>query len=146
MRYAARRNAVWSLGGGGTDVAAGGGAAAWEAVASNFTPGEAQGFLAPATGYYWVAGQANCVLPGAATTNYGIKLMNFNDPNELIHRQTVNYTTGGAYNECLVAAGILHATAGDPIRLYLHQNSGSAANVGGSAPLATRLSATFAGP
>ena len=144
-RYVARRIATYTIGGGGTDVDQGGGSAAWDLVQANFTPGEAQGFLAPQAGYYAVYGQINIVCP-AATNLYGVKIRNVSQGNELVHAQEATYSGGGATNQCMNIAGILNAALGDPIRLAAHQNSGVAQNCAGSANLQTRLMAYYLGP
>jgi hypothetical protein len=145
-RYVARRNTTYTIGGGGSDVDQGGGSAAWEAIAANFTPGEALGFLAPITGFYVVSAQMNMVAPGASSNVYGIKVRNVNQANEVVHTQEVVYATGGATNQLTSVSGILAATLGDPIRLAAHQNSGATQNCAGSALLQTRLSAYYLGP
>jgi hypothetical protein len=145
-RYVARRIAVFTIGGGGTDVDIGGGTSAWETISANFTPGEAQGFLAPIAGFYAVYGQVNIVAPGASTNVYGIKVRNVNQANELVHVQEAVYSTGGATNQLMTVSGIINAALNDPIRLAAHQNSGVAQNVGSSANLQTRLMASYLGP
>ena len=145
-RYVARRLTTYTIGGGGSDVDQGGGAAAWETIMCNFTAGEALGFLAPLAGFYVVSAQMNMVAPGGSSNVYGIKIRNVNQANELVHTQEVVYATGGATNQLTSLSGILNAAAGDPIRLAAHQNSGTSQNCAGSAPLQTRLSAWYLGP
>jgi hypothetical protein len=137
--YYAERIAAFSIGGGGTDVAVGGGSALWEVVESNFGAVPAALFTVPKAGVWRFTAAATTAI--AVGTRVTIAI-NASGGKSIGYQHQVG--SGAGTNQVYVATGMIRVAAAETIQMIISQNSGTANNFGGvGSRYATRLSAQW---
>ena len=110
--------------------------------------GDVVGMVAPIAGYYLCMAAAGLSLP-ASTSNclFGVRANNDTQSAEGLHEQRlITAPAGGAQRFHASTANLVKANAGDILRMYAHQNSGSTQSLGGSGGDMTRFSIIYWGP
>jgi hypothetical protein len=141
--YRAERIAAFSIGGGGTDVAVGGGSAAWEVVESNFGAIIANTFTVPKAGVWRFSAAATTAI--AVNTRVTVAVQ-ASGGNSIGYQHQV--AAGAGVNQVYQANGMMRIAAAETIQMIIAQNSGTANNFGvaGNSRYATRLSAQWVAP
>ena len=147
--YRAERGAVMSIpAAGGADQIIGAGSYLWETIQSNFTPGDAQGFIVPKAGLWLVTARAtmNAVWAG---NNWGTAVTS-SSLAELGHQTNEGAGGGGTQRRSVAAIGMMRLGLAETVRMVVWQTTGNPQNVGGltagSSRWATRFSAQWKAP
>jgi hypothetical protein len=137
------RLAQFAVGGGGTDVTVGAGAAAWEVFETNFGAASGVNIALPKAGVYSVTAAATIAIAQGTRITVAVNASG----GAGVGMQLAS-PAGAGMNQAYIATGVIRVAAGETVQMIVAQNSGSSANFGvaGSSRYATRFSGRWVGP